>query len=166
MEIQPSNLPAPGQRAPTAFDATRARRFVERGLGELARARVVLHVEGHAFARKVLRAKMAGFLDGGRLALVSRPTAAEALSFLRDNRVDLVIASSLVECQREPGLSEGVLLLRRCRQLFPGVPFVFYTAPGEFEGEVAEADAVVHKTGNFEELLSTVRRFVPAPGNA
>lgn len=163
MEILTANLPTASNRSVGAFDPLRSRRFVERGLGELSRERLILHVEGHAFSRKVLRARMTSLLEAGGVALVSCPTAGDALSILRDRRVDLVIASSLVECQREPGLAEGVVFLRRCKTLFPGVPFVFYTAPGEVESQGAAADALVHKNGDFEELLATVRRFVPSP---
>lgn len=163
MASEGSSLPAVARGAVAVFDPRRIQRIAARGLEELARPKVILHVDGHAFIQKVLRAKMASFLAEGRVNLVCRSSAAEGLSFLRDHRVDLILSSSLAECRGQAGQADGPVFLRRCKLLFPGVPFLFYTAPEQVEDDLAQADAIVHKSADFNELLATARRFLRMP---
>lgn len=162
MGVAETGLPAVTRSAVATFDPLRTRRIIARGLEELARPRTILHVDGHAFIQKVLRAKMAEFLVEARAALVCRASAEEALSFLRDHRVDLIVSSSLAECEVHAGRSEGSAFLRRCKHLFPCTPFLFFTTPGRDEADFSQADAVVHKSSNFSELLAAIRRLLPA----
>ncbi|MBI5016279.1 MAG: hypothetical protein HZB55_12435 [Deltaproteobacteria bacterium] len=162
MESGGSGVPAVTPRALASFDPLRAGRIAARGLTELARGRCILHVDGHAFIQKVLRAKLTELLAEGSVSLVCRSSAAGALSFLRDHRVDLILSSSLAECQGRDGEPEGVAFLRSCRLLLPGVPFLFYTSAGLGEGDLTQADAVLHKNADFAELLRAIRRLLPA----
>ena len=165
MEIQGALVSRQGARGVTSLDVARSSKFVERGLRALERRPTILHVDGHSFTQRVVKARVAEHLEDLGVGFVPKLSPAEGLRFLANHRVDLILSSSLVECQQTAGRGDGGGFLRTCKRLFPRTPFVFYTAPGTGEDDVSLADAVVFKSSDFSELVKTVRGLLRPTGD-
>lgn len=163
MENAGALVSTPGPKNAVALDLLRSRGFAERALRDLGIRKTILHVDGHGFTRKVLKSRVSPHLADWDVGFVPQASPEEALAFLSESPVDLILSSSLVECRKAAGPAEAGSFLCACKRLFPSTPFVLYTARGTVDNDVSSADAVLFKNSDFSELVGTLRRLLRAP---
>ncbi len=96
--------------------------------------------------------------------VVSAASGKEALSKLHDEDVEIILSDVCL-----PGEISGMDILRRSRELKPGVPVILMTAFGTVnlavEAMKEGARDFVTKPFDLDELLSLVRRYFTSSGN-
>lgn len=115
-------------------------------------SQLVLLVEGQGAGQDSL----AVMLEKSPYSLLVTHTGTEALTWLSDNRPDLIIfdASTM--------RSTGVRICRRLRRAAEHVPIIHSRAAGEEEDRSAEADVYLERPFSGRKLLNRVRALLPA----
>jgi DNA-binding response OmpR family regulator len=112
----------------------------------------VLIVDDDASLRLLCRVNLE--LEG--YAVVEARSTAEAEEALASGEVDLVLLDVHV------GADDGLALMRSLRERKLPAPIVLFTGSAKLDAETkAEADGVVPKPFQLEELLGEIRRLVP-----
>lgn len=116
-------------------------------------ARKVLIVEDDAPLRLLCRVNLE--LEGYRV--IEADSVAKAEEALSTDEVDLILLDVHV------GADDGIALMRSLRQRGHAAPVVLFTGSAQLDSETtAEADGVVRKPFQLEELLRVVRGLVRA----
>jgi two-component system OmpR family response regulator len=122
------------------------------GTTDLTRSPLVLIVDDDASLRLLCRVNLE--LDGYRV--VDAPTVAAAEEVLAGGAVDLILLDIHI------GADDGIALMRSLRQRQHEAPVVLFTGSARLDSETrAEADGVVPKPFQLEQLLGIVRELAP-----
>ena len=122
------------------------------GTTDLTRSPLVLIVDDDASLRLLCRVNLE--LDGYRV--VDAPTVAAAEEVLAGGAVDLILLDIHI------GADDGIALMRSLRQRQHEAPVVLFTGSARLDSETrAEADGVVPKPFQLEQLLGVVRELAP-----
>jgi CheY-like chemotaxis protein len=122
------------------------------GTTDLTRSPLVLIVDDDASLRLLCRVNLE--LDGYRV--VDAPTVAAAEEVLAGGAVDLILLDIHI------GADDGIALMRSLRQRQHEAPVVLFTGSARLDSETrAEADGVVPKPFQLEQLLGVVRALAP-----
>jgi DNA-binding NtrC family response regulator len=119
---------------------------------DLTRTPVVLIVDDDASLRLLCRVNLE--LDG--YDVVEAPSVAAAEEVLAAGEIDLVLLDVHI------GADDGVELMRSLRQRRHEAPVVLFTGSARLDQPtIAEADGVVPKPFQLDQLLGVVRRLAP-----
>ena len=107
---------------------------------------------------KIEKEMLQGDLEKVGFDCVSTENGLEALSYLKDNTVDLIISD-----QNMPEIG-GLELLQQVKKRFGDIPFVMLTGEGSISSAVISikegANDYLQKPYNLEELLRVIDRSI------